>query len=286
MNRSIRVLVLALLVAVGLVAACSRDSGEGAGEGARVEFTVESLQSSDGEFAPGTDRDKLVADAAKLLAQRLSDNGLKDPKVSIENGASAVVVTTASGTRADVVALASAGVLAIRPVVFTTQAMPDAAGLDVELRQANASTPPAEMARRAQQLKCGGGVDELAGRDDAADLLVACSQNGKSVYSLGPAVISGAEIEKATATPGSNDNWNVTMTFRGEAKTKWPAYTAKNIGQATAFVLDSRVLSAPVIQTAIAGPTEISGDFGEAEAKHLASMLSSGSLPVRFTPKD
>ncbi|WP_161926457.1 SecDF P1 head subdomain-containing protein [Gordonia crocea] len=285
MNRSIRVLIFALLLAVGLVAGCSRDSGDGSGEGARVEFTVESLQSSDGEFAPGTDREKLVTEAAQLLAQRLSDNGIADPKVTVESDGR-VVVTIASGTRADIVALASAGVLAIRPVVFTAPAAPDAAGLDVELRQANAVTPPAEMARRAQQLKCGDGVDELAGRDDAADLLVACSQNGKSVYSLGPAIISGAEIENAGATRGSNGKWNVTMEFRGEAKAKWPAYTAENIGQATAFVLDSRVLSAPVIQTAIAGPTEISGDFDEAKAKHLASMLTSGSLPVRFTPKD
>jgi preprotein translocase subunit SecD len=54
-----------------------------------------------------------------------------------------------------------------------------------------------------------------------------------------------------------------------------------------AYVLDSRVVTAPIIQSPISGPTQIStaSGFSQADAEHLATMLTTGALPVRFVPK-
>ncbi len=163
----------------------------------------------------------------------------------------------------------------------------DASGLDLELRQANAATPPAEMARRAQQLKCVG-VDPMAGNDNPAELLAACSQDGKDVYALGAAILNGNEITSAKASQSQQGGgWVVTVEFGGQVKEEWSAYTAANVGKQVAYVLDSRVLTAPVIQSPIAGSTQIStaSGFSQADAEHLATMLTTGALPVRFVPK-
>jgi len=280
--RALRAVILpaAILLVAGVVGGCSR--GDDAAPGTtKIVFTVESRDSADGAFPPGSDRGKLTAEAAGLLAQRLSDGGIRDPKAVVEG--ESIVVTARGATKADIVELAAPGVLLMRPVLFTAPADPAASGLDSELRQANPNTPAAEMARRAQQLKCAG-KDPLAGGDDPRELLVTCSVDGKTVYSLGPAIIEGTEVESASAVRAASGQWVVTLAFGGKAKELWQRYTSDNVGKQVAFVVDSAVLSAPMIQSAIAGATEISGIFSEGQAKHLATVLKSGALPVRLVP--
>jgi preprotein translocase subunit SecD len=47
-------------------------------------------------------------------------------------------------------------------------------------------------------------------------------------------------------------------------------------------VLDGEVVSAPTINSAIFGPTEISGQFNQESAQQLAGVLRYGSLPLSF----
>lgn len=57
--------------------------------------------------------------------------------------------------------------------------------------------------------------------------------------------------------------------------------TENNIGRALAIVLDDRVITAPVIRSAITGGSgEISGAFTSAEAHDLALLLRAGALPA------
>ena len=51
-------------------------------------------------------------------------------------------------------------------------------------------------------------------------------------------------------------------------------------------MLDGEVVSAPTIQSAIYGTTEISGQFNQASAQQLASVLRYGSLPLSFEPSE
>ena len=61
-------------------------------------------------------------------------------------------------------------------------------------------------------------------------------------------------------------------------------YTAENIGRRFAIVLDGKVLTAPVIQSAILdGTGQITGSFTVEEVTKLAIQLRSGALPAPLT---
>lgn len=103
-------------------------------------------------------------------------------------------------------------------------------------------------------------------------------------------VLSGEVIRTASAGQSSGVNAgqitvNLTMTTDG-AKA-WGDYTTTHKGQQVAIVLDRTVQSAPTVQDAIlTGDTEISGNFTIEEATNLATVLQTGSLPVKLDPVD
>ena len=67
----------------------------------------------------------------------------------------------------------------------------------------------------------------------------------------------------------------------------WADFTAANIGKQAAFVLDSKVVSAPDIQGATpGGRTSITGQFTERTARELANTLKYGSLPLSFAASE
>ncbi|MHC4934421.1 MAG: SecDF P1 head subdomain-containing protein [Planctomycetota bacterium] len=49
-----------------------------------------------------------------------------------------------------------------------------------------------------------------------------------------------------------------------------------------AIVLDDQVHAAPVLQSTLTGTGQISGGYTEEEARNLAALLGSESLPVRL----
>jgi preprotein translocase subunit SecD len=126
--------------------------------------------------------------------------------------------------------------------------------------------------------------DVLAGNDDPNLPLVTCSQDGKQVYLLDKSIISGEQIEDATSgLDQQRGEYVVDLQFKGDATKIWADFTAANVGTQTAFVLDSKVVSAPEIQEAIpGGRTQITGQFNQDSARELANVLKYGSLPLSF----
>lgn len=129
--------------------------------------------------------------------------------------------------------------------------------------------------------------DILAGNDDPALPLVTCSTDHKVAYLLGPSIISGDQIQDASASQNPRGiGYVVDLQFKPAAANTWADFTAAHIGTQTAFTLDSQVVSAPMIQEAIpGGRTQISGGdppFTAATAKQLANVLKYGSLPLSF----
>ena len=124
----------------------------------------------------------------------------------------------------------------------------------------------------------------LAGNDDPNLPLVTCSQDGKQVYLLDKAIIKGEQIKNAdSGLDQQRGEYVVTVEFNDEASRIWADFTAANIGTQTAFVLDSKVVSAPAIQEAIpGGRTQITGRFTADSARELANVLKYGSLPLSF----
>ncbi len=99
---------------------------------------------------------------------------------------------------------------------------------------------------------------------------------------LTPTDLTGADL--ASADVGSDQvtaKPTVLIEFTPEGSKKFASLTEKNIGKALPIILDSEIVSAPVVQEAIVGGgAQISGDFTLEEAKALAIQLNAGALPL------
>src|SRR5690606_9735513 len=131
-------------------------------------------------------------------------------------------------------------------------------------------------------------LDPLAGNDDPNLPLVTCNQDGTEKYVLSPVFLEGTSISNASAVYDTQGGgWVVNLSFDSEGADTWADFTAQNIGERAAFVLDTEVVSAPSINEAIAGgDTRISGQFTQSEAQNLADVLKYGSLPLSFESSD
>lgn len=144
--------------------------------------------------------------------------------------------------------------------------------------------------------------DPLRGNDDLDKPLVTCGEKGAYKYILAPvnppkedtqtkaddfstySRLSGEDISNAAANKNPNGTgYVVNLDFKSDGGSKWGKFTAANVQQAVAVVLDGEVMSAPTIQSAITGgSTEISGKFTLPEAQSLANTLKYGALPLSF----
>ena len=94
-------------------------------------------------------------------------------------------------------------------------------------------------------------------------------------------ILDSAHLMQAEAKLDSNVGaWTVHVVFDQEGSGLLGEFTAAHIGEALAIVVDGRVLSAPVIQSAISGEAVITGNFTESEARQLAAKIGFGRLPV------
>ena len=94
-------------------------------------------------------------------------------------------------------------------------------------------------------------------------------------------VVSGEELVDAQPSFDQNGRPAVSFRFNPAGARKFGDYTANNIGNPFAIVLDSEVISAPVIQSHIAGGSGIiTGSFTVEESTNLAVLLRAGALPA------
>lgn len=94
-------------------------------------------------------------------------------------------------------------------------------------------------------------------------------------------VVSGEELVDAQPSFDQNGRPAVSFRFNPAGARKFGDYTADNIGSPFAIVLDREVISAPVIQSHIAGGSGIiTGNFSVEESTNLAVLLRAGALPA------
>lgn len=92
-------------------------------------------------------------------------------------------------------------------------------------------------------------------------------------------VMTGDGLSAAVAqTDGVS--WFIEFELTGEGGDVFGPFTAANIQQPMAIVLDGRLISAPTIQARLDTGGVITGNFSEEEAKQLALQLRSGALPI------
>lgn len=130
--------------------------------------------------------------------------------------------------------------------------------------------------------------DPLVGNDLTDKPLVACGDKNTMKYLLEPEFLPGTEISDASSGYDTqNSQWVVNLNFKSGGAKTWADFTSANVQKQAAFVLDTQVVSAPTIQSAIlGGQTQITGRFSQTEAKDLADVLKYGSLPLSFESSD
>ncbi len=99
-----------------------------------------------------------------------------------------------------------------------------------------------------------------------------------------PVQFSGKQLDSgsiaAAVDPDHAGYWLIKFGFAGDAAGQFSTWSGQHIDEYFAIVLDGVVESAPYIQGQITGGTgQISGDFTQAQAKELATILQSGALP-------
>ena len=99
------------------------------------------------------------------------------------------------------------------------------------------------------------------------------------------ALITTRDLTDAQAGFDSRTNEPViNFKFNSAGARKFARITQENVGHAFAIVIDSAVISAPVIREPILGGSgQISGNFTVQQALDLAVLLRSGELPGRLT---
>lgn len=94
-------------------------------------------------------------------------------------------------------------------------------------------------------------------------------------------VMTGASLQTASVTQDTAGRYQVAFQLKSDGAKIFSDYTTANVGKYLAIVLDKKVISAPVIQSAITdGAGVIQGTFTSQEANTLAIQLRSGALPI------
>lgn len=174
------------------------------------------------------------------------------------------------------------------------------------------SEDPTKMFAATTLMRCDDpeAADPLAGADDPRLPLVTCDpSNPGGALLLDPAPLlvgetdeengkrlSGDDIDTDAPINGGYDQQSgevqVSFSFKSgnndAGGRTWTQLTTDYLQQQVAIVLDSEVISAPVIQdpTPVGQATRITGDFTIDEAQTLANNLRYGALPLSFAGED
>ncbi|WP_329200429.1 protein translocase subunit SecD [Streptomyces sp. NBC_01435] len=148
----------------------------------------------------------------------------------------------------------------------------------------------AELQKKFAALDCSSKASRAAAARGAkpTDAVVACSSEGDAKYVLGPAEVSGTEVDNAKAGfDQSRGMWIVNMEFTKQGSKQFQTITKKLSAQQSpqnqfAIALDGEVVSAPRVNSTLSGSAEISGSFTQQSADDLANVLSYGALPLSF----
>lgn len=141
-----------------------------------------------------------------------------------------------------------------------------------------------------------GPADEERGDGTAASGRPTLADEQGRPLALGPARLSGAGVEDATAAfdPQGGAGWSVSLDFRENAGKDWTRLTgeaachpAGDDRRRVAIVLDEKVISSPQVDSSVgcdaglpSGATRITGSFSADEARDLAVLIKGGALPV------
>ena len=124
-----------------------------------------------------------------------------------------------------------------------------------------------------------------AGADPGPRNRLVADANEEGVYHIiaEETVVGGDELPDAQPSFDQNGRPAVSFRFNPTGARAFGDYTAAHIGEPFAIVLDDEVISAPTIQSHIAGGSGIiTGSFTVEESTNLAVLLRAGALPAKM----
>ena len=104
------------------------------------------------------------------------------------------------------------------------------------------------------------------------------------VDEAGNNIMEGSMIENAYASQDENGKPCVAFKLDSEGSAIFAKATAENINKVISITLDGEVISAPTVNSVIAGGEGvITGDFTAEEVQSLATLILSGALPLSLS---
>ena len=130
---------------------------------------------------------------------------------------------------------------------------------------------------------------EIPGVTDANTILDELGKPGSLEFQTedGETVITGTDVETATARSGQDDmkntEYTVELTLTDEGTTKFAEATTANVGKSISIIYDGETIRVPTVNEAITGgQAYITGDFTYEEAENLASTIRIGGLKLEL----
>ncbi len=266
----------------------------------------------------GFDTDAFAKEIEKM-ANRWIENGILTPEQAKEklNEATEALKAQAEQMKAQAEQLGTEAPETKIPDFKVTAKAPAAPANSIEamerrdnqleaLKADRQSTDTSVQLAAGYLLVCDNNPDPMLGADDPALPLVACdaSENQAMILDAVPVLIgedendpkaqrlTGNEIDTSRPiTAGlnqQNGQMEITFTFKSEngqqGAATWAKLTTDYLQQQVAITLDSKVISAPQIQSAtpVGSATAITGQFSQEQATELANNLRYGALPLSF----
>jgi preprotein translocase subunit SecD len=145
-------------------------------------------------------------------------------------------------------------------------------------------TTPVTCSTEAERATSACSFEALAKKDI---VVYGTGNESRRKYQLGPVLLTGDAIKKATAqynVGGTNSvgtGWQIDFTLTGSGAKTFGDVTTAMVNQQLAIVVDNQVISAPTVQQPITGGNGvITGSFTKQRAQDLATQLNAGALPV------
>jgi len=263
--------------------------------GTRVTLTA---RTPDGK-APSQDS---LNKAKDIIESRVNGLGVAGSEVAVDG--QNLIITVPGKDSSQARSLGQTARMFIRPVVggplpsaTTTTPAPKPAADETQTqtqtkaiaaaRATRQSTDQKVQVQAATSLNCGK-PDPLEGNDLPSLPLIACNTDNQ-IYLLGPSIVDGQDMTDASSGYDSTQAaYTVSLGFKSNASKAWAEFTSANVGKQAAFVLDSKIISAPTIESATpeGSKTQITGHFSQTSADQLANQLKYGSLPLSFAQSE
>jgi preprotein translocase subunit SecD len=110
------------------------------------------------------------------------------------------------------------------------------------------------------------------------------SEQNRWIIVENPPIIDGSELRETSAYSlgGSDRDYKIAFSLKPGGAQKFGEWTAANINNYLAIVLNDEVKSAAFIRSQISDSGEISGRFTKQQAEDLALIMRSGYLPANL----